>query len=198
MIAFDVNSYSYLIQTGWLDRLKLTPPFIGAARFARSRARAIMPEHIPLVGCYFMQEELGSDGDAAVAEPRFVHKLRLAFSYIIQDNDTEEVEDMLDAGHWAVMCLLHDPHWHTFPTGARLEGVVGGNRTHHFGNLGGNQNETPIAEMRMELEFTHRTSFEPIVSDIFQTFHMETQIVPPYPPDGSRPPITIETELWND
>lgn len=197
-VAVDINSYSYIIQRGWLDRMKLVPPFIAAARFAPSRARAIRPEHIPFVGCYIMHEELGPDGEPGTAEPRFTHKLNLCFSYIIQDNDTDEVEDMLDAGHWAVMHMLHDPQWRIFPGGVRVEGVTGGNRSHHFGNLGANQNETPIAEMRMELNFNYHTSFEPIVTDIFKTFHMETSAVPPYPPDAGVPPIVIETELWGD
>jgi hypothetical protein len=197
-VAPNINSYAHIIQLGMLDRLRLIPPFIGAARYARSRARAIRPEHIPLVGCYFMEEGLSPDGEPAVAEPRFSHRLTLAFSYIIQDNDTEEIEDMLDVGHQAVMNLLHDPQWHHFPEGVRVEGVTGGNRTHHFGNLGGNQNETPIAEMRMELFLSYRTYFEPIISDIFKTFHMETSAVPPYPPDGAVPPIIVETELWDE
>jgi hypothetical protein len=198
-VRTDINSYSHIIQLGMLDRMRLIAPFIGAARFARSRARAIRPEHIPLVGCYLMEEGLGPDGEPAVGEPRFRHRLTLAFSYIIQDNDTDEIEDMLDVGHWAVMGLLHDPNWHHFPAlsdRVRIEGITGGNRSHHFGNLGANQNETPIAEMRMELYLTYCSSFEPYVSDIFETFHMETSRVPPYPPDGSWPPITIETDLW--
>jgi hypothetical protein len=142
-----------------------------------------------------MEEGLSPDGEPQTAEPRFTHKLTLGFSYIIQDNDTDEIEDMLDAGHWAIMRLLHDPEWHTFPGGVRVEGVTGGHRSHHFGNLTGGQNETPIAEMRMELNFSYHTYFEPIVSDIFKTFHMETSPVPPH--DGV-PPIIIETELWND
>jgi hypothetical protein len=197
-VTTDVNSYSHIIQLGMLDRMRLVAPFIGAARYARSRARAIRPEHIPLVGCYIMEEGLSPDGEPAVAEPRFLHRLTLAFSYIIMDNDTDEVEDMLDVGHWAIMGLLHDPEWHHFPQGVRIEAVTGGNRTHHFGNLGSSQNETPIAEMRMELYLTYRSSFEPYVNDIFKTFHMETSQVPPYPPDGGIPPIIIETDLWDN
>ena len=189
------HSYSLLIRNGVLARLKLVPPFDGCAAYGRSRARVIQAEHVPYLGCYMVEENLSPHGDANHAEPRFTHKLVLGFSYIIQNNDADLAEDQLDAGHWSVMKLLHDPKWHTFDyvdEDVRIESITGGSRHHLFGNISP-QNETPIAEMRMEMTFTYETYFDPMISDVFRTMHMKT--VYPWPDDPARQPIITEWVL---
>jgi len=186
-----VQSYSMQIRDGLLSRAKLVPPFTTCAKFGRSVARTIQPEQIPYLGLYFVDEKLSPDGDANHAEPRFLHALKLGFSYLVQNNDSDDAEDILDAAHWSLMKLLHDPAWHTFPSGAKIESIVGGQRSHHFGNIGtGGKNEIPVAEMRMELDIRHRTYFEPIITDMFALMHVTT--VYPYPEDPNRMPIISE------
>jgi len=190
-----VQSYSMLIRDGLLARAKLVPPFTTCAKFGRSVAKVIQPENIPYLGLYFVDEVLSPDGDANHAEPRFLHALKLGFSYLVQNNDPDDAEDILDAAHWSLMKLLHDPKWHTFPSGALIESIVGGKRSHHFGTIGGSggPNETPVAEMRMELDIRHRTFFEPLITDTFNTMHVTT--VYPYPEDPNRQPIISEWVL---
>src|SRR5262245_36026123 len=186
-----VNSYSILIRNGLLARAKIVPPFNTCARYGRSIAKVIKPEHVLYLGIYFVKESMDSDGDSNHAEPRFLHKLRLGFSYLIQNNDPDEAEDIIDAGHWSLMKLLHDPAWHTFPNGVRIESVNSGERTHHYGNISGNgPNETPVAEMRMELEFRYRSYFEPIITDVFETMHVKSSY--PWPEDPARQPVISE------
>src|SRR5262249_41727989 len=91
--------------------------------------------------------------------------------------------------HWSIMKLLHDPAWHTFPSGVRMEAVTTGDCDHIPGNVGRN-NETPTLEMQMTLTLTYRTRFEPIVSDLFALMHFKT--VYPYPEDPNRQPIISE------
>ena len=195
-VAVNVNSEAHLIKLAMLSRLQYIPPFAGqVVRFARSRARAIQPEHVPFIGCYLVEEGLTPDGDPNAAQPRFTNRITLGISYIVQDNDPDEAEELLDRGFQSVMNLLHDPRWQYFPNDQVIvEAITGGNRTHHFGNLGGNQNELPIAEMRMELNFTYRTFYDPLITDIFKVFHMETV---PGPPEPGVKPIITQWDLWD-
>lgn len=198
MSAPDVNSYSILIRDGLLARVQALPFFATVAKFGHSKAKIIQAEHIPYFGCYLIEENLSPDGDANAAEPRFLHRLNLGFSYIIQNIDPDEAEDTLDAGHWAVMNLLTQPDWHTFRDGnavvlAQIEAVTGGHRSHEFGSIGSSQNETPIAEMRMELTYTFRTGFPPVIPDILEHVHVET--VYPWPKDPNRQSVISEIDI---
>jgi hypothetical protein len=169
----NVNSDSYFIRRGWLARLQLIPPFNTAAKVTRTNARPTQVEHIPFLGCYFMTEQGGPDGDPNVAEPRFVNTLKLGFSWIILNNDSDAAEDKLDQAHWAFMKLLHDPAWKDFDNGIRVEAITEFSRDMEFGSMAHN-NETPIAELRMEITLVHRTTFAPIIDDAFDVFHMTT------------------------
>jgi hypothetical protein len=175
----NVNSYSHLIRLSLLERMKLVPPFDTVAAYGRSKARIIQAEHIPFLGVYFLGDTLSSDGDANHAEPRFDVELKLGFSYIVQNNDPELAEDFLDAAYWSFMTMLHDPEWHRFPDGIRIESVTGGIRQPtNYGNIGNNPNETPIAELPMEMTYFYRIYFEPIPTDLFESIHVISQAVP--------------------
>jgi hypothetical protein len=197
-----IHSESLIIKAGILERLKLVPPFnIPGTTYRGSSARAIMPEHVPYLGCYLVDETMGPDGDFNCAEPKFRHQLVLGFSYIIQDNDIDAVDDTLDAAHHSIMKLLHDPKWHKFPvadsaTPIEIEGITGVTRSHHYGNLGPNQNLMPIAELRMQITYVHRTYFLPVITDLFELMHFT--VIYPWPADPARQPIVAEWVLPQD
>ena len=107
--ALNLNSYSYLLRLGILERVKLIPPFNGCAKFASTPARPIQAEHLPYFGSYFLKDELSGDGDENHAEPRFVNNLHVGYSYIIQNNQDEEAAEKLDFAYWSFMKMLHDP-----------------------------------------------------------------------------------------
>lgn len=190
--AVNVNSYGLLIRNGLLERCKLIPPFTSVAKFSRTTAKAIQAEHIPYLGVYYMGETFSEDGSNNLTEPHFLHKLKLGLSYIVQNNDPELAEELADAGHWSIMKLLHDPAWHTFPSGVRIESITGGDCDHVPGSAGRN-NETPTLEMQMTLTATYRTRFEPIVTDVFEQMHFKVSYPYPHDPDNpTRPPIIAE------
>jgi hypothetical protein len=171
-----VHSYSYFIKLRLIERMKLIPPFNTATKFVRSNARPTQPEHIPFVAVYFMEENLSPLGDLNHAEPKFTAHLKLGISYIIQNNNPDVAEDILDAAHWSFMKLLHDPSWSRFVIEGeakpyQIEGISAGSHDRIYGNL---SNETPIAEMRMEMTYVHGFDFEPIPLDLFEIFHMTT------------------------
>lgn len=202
-VAINVNSWSHIIKLGWLERMKVIPPFVSCKKFARSNAKPTQPEHIPFLGVYFIEEALTPDGDMNVANPRFDAELNLGVSYVIRNNDEDAAEDLLDVAYWSFMKLLHDPRWHYFPDATtRIEGVQGGKITRHYGNLAeqgarGQFAETPYAELRMEMTYFHRFGFEPLTPDAFEIYHSTTAIVPPGDPNAVKP-IILELNLPQD
>jgi hypothetical protein len=181
------NSDSYYIRIGWLERLRLIPPFNSAAKVVRTIARPTQIEHIPFLGAYFLDENGGPDGDANAGEPRFVTTLKLGFSWIILDNDPEEAEDKLDVAYWSFMKILHDPAWKDFGNGIRCEAIT----DYALDKIYGNRiNETPVAEMQMQITLTHRIYFDPIIDDAFEVLHSTTEQAGMDPAEV-RPIITI-------
>ena len=193
--AINVNSYSYLLRHGILQRMKMVPPFTGCARFATTPAKIIQAEHLPYLGVYFLRDSLGPDGDANVGEPRFVNSMHIGCSYIIQNNDDEQCAENLDTAYWSFMKLLHDPAWHLFELASehviRIEALPDIVRDENLkGNL---QNGTPIGELTIEATYFYRINFDPIVTDLFEIFHMRT--IYPWPEDPGRQPIITEWVL---
>jgi hypothetical protein len=183
--VLNVNSDSYFIRRFWLERMKIIPPFNAAVKVARTNAKPTQPEHLPFLAGYFLSESAGPLGDPNTGEPRFHLTLKLGFSWIVKNDDPEAAEDKLDEAHWAFMKMLHDPDWHIIVppdpaipnSGIRIESILGFEHERYYGTVGKN-NEMPIAEMRMEMEFFHSSVFDPIISDTFQVFH---STILPYP-----------------
>ena len=190
----DLNSPSYIIANGILGRLKAVPTFQSVRRwsvgpFMRVQSQ-LQADQIPFVGVYLMEETMGPDGDANHAEPRFLHTVKLGFSVIITaPNETVALQN-LDSAHWTIMNLLTNERWAKFPAdGAwnnqepiRIESVTRGARKHVFGNRMIN-NDTPTAELQMDLTVCHRTSFPPIIPDTLNTIHVLVAYPWPYDPN---------------
>lgn len=192
--TLNLNSYSFLLRLAMLERVKLVPPFNGCARFATTPARIIQLEHLPYLGCYFLRDSLGPDGDANAGEPRFTNRLHVGYSYIIQNNNDEQAAENLDTAYWSFMKLLHDPAWHFFtvPGGeVMLESITDIVRDENLkGTL---QNETPVAELTIELTYQYRMGFEPIIDDAFDVFHSTASLAGTDPAEVR--PITILLNL---
>jgi len=193
----SVHSWSNAILLGWCERMKLIPPFDTAAKFVRANARPSQLEHIPFVGVYLLQESM-SDPAYMQGAPDFEAHTKLGFSYIIQNNDVDAAADILDAAHWSLMKMFHYPNWSRFPfphpdDPNRMMEVIGVSDISHDREWGNRINETPIAEMRMEMTFVHAFNFEPVPLDNFEIFHMTTV---PYPADPQEvKPIITEWVL---
>jgi hypothetical protein len=185
-----VQSHSWYIREGILERLKTIPIFSTVKTFARNRGKGpIQNELLPFLACYFVDEPFGPDGDINAGEPGFQHRLKLGFSVILQSNNNDGLEQNLDMAHWAIMNYLTRQDWWRFPMPppyppTMIEGVERGYRKHVFGNAGLN-NETPIGELQMELTFVHRTYFNPLVTDNFLNMHVTVVAGKwPYDPDA--------------
>jgi hypothetical protein len=96
------------------------------------------------------------------------------------------------------MNLLTNPMWHTFPMpspfpAVEIESVTRGSRRHAFGNSGQN-NETPFAELQMDLTIMFRTGFPPVITDTLDTVHVTVAYPWPFDP-GANDPFTIQYDL---
>jgi len=190
----DLNSPSFIIRRGILDRLKQVPTFQNVKRWALTPALRVQAKvednQLPYVGCYHVDESLGPDGDANHTEPRFSHTAVLGFTVIIASVDDDVADQNLDSAFWTILNLLTNPRWSKFPAGGawnkgepiRIEGVTRGSHKKIFGNRATN-NETPVAELQMTLTVTFRTGFDPSPLDDLNRIHVTVAYPWPYDPN---------------
>jgi hypothetical protein len=211
MLNADINSCSFIIRDGLLARLKQVPTFQSVRRWATTPMLRVQSQmdanQIPFVGCYIIDETMGPDGDPNHAEPRFVHTVKLGFSVVITSIDDAVADQNLDSAHWTILRLLEDERWHRFDAdgtfldnvytrqheAVHIESVTRGSRKHVFGNKMIN-NETPLAELQMDLTVVHRTSFPPIIPDTLNRVHVTVAYPWPYDPNLEEP-FTVEYDL---
>jgi hypothetical protein len=202
MLNVDVTSPSYIIRDGILDRLKQVPTFQSVALFSRNQMKGpIQKQDIPYIGCYLIEETMSPDGDANHTEPRFVHDVKLGFSIIVQNNDNDAAQQNLDTAFWTILRLLENPKWANFPASGdwnngediRIEAVTRGRRRFNFGPRHVQQ-ETPVAELEMDLTIRHRTDFPPLITDHLDLLHITVAYPWPYDP-GSGDAFTVVYDL---
>ena len=211
MLNSDIHSCSFIIIDGILQRLKQVPTFQSVKRWSTTpmaRLQVIQQaDQLPYVGCYLLEETMGPDGDPNHAEPRFTHNVRIGFSVVIACNDEETATKNLDSAHWTILRLLENERWHKFdasgnfvnnpytnkPNPIRIESITRGSRKNRYGNSS-NTNETPVAELEMDLTITHRTYFPPIIPDMLDRIHVTVAYPWPYDPNLEEP-FTVVYDL---
>lgn len=202
--VMDVNpgiqSYSFIIRNGILERLKTAPTFSSVKKFAKNRGKGpVQGQDLPFVACYFIEEFWGADGDINAGAPHFTHRVKLGFSVLIQDNNNEVAEQNLDVAHWAIMNYLTRQDWWHFKMpdpwpDVEIEGIERGSRKFVFGNSSLN-NETPVAELQMDMTLVHRTYFPPTVTDDFLRMQLTVAPTWPYDPGAYVPPASYTWEI---
>jgi hypothetical protein len=211
LLNSDINSCSYIICDGILQRLKAVPTFQSVRRWSTTPMLRVQSQieanQLPYVGLYLMEESMLPDGDANHGEPRFHHSVKIGFQVIITSPDDAAAKANLDSAHWTILRLLEYERWHTFPstgdfminpwTGirepVRIEAVTRGSRKERYGNRMIN-NEAPLAELEMDLTLTHRTYFPPIIPDSLGKVHVTVAYPWPYNPELEEP-FTVEYDL---
>jgi hypothetical protein len=168
----------------------MTAQFFQGFTPRKSKALPIMTAQIPCVGVYFVNEDMGPDGDLNAGEIRFTHYLKLGFSVIVVNNDPVACEAKLDQAFWAIMnTLWRDPYLTNLidtraypggvgnPDNTRIEGVSRGTRRHVFGTAG-KDNETPIGEMQYEATVKYSADYAPIITDNLLQIGVRTGVKP--------------------
>jgi hypothetical protein len=185
----EVQSFSFVIRDLFLDRLK-NAPFFSNFFTRKSKQLQIMPNQIPYLGVYFINEDMGPDGDLNAGEIRFTHMLKLGFSVVVVNNDPVACEAKLDEAFWVIMnTLWRDPSLTNFidarpypgrignPDNVRIEGVSRGTRRHVFGNAG-LDNELPYGEMQYEATVKYSADYAPIITDQLLQVSLRTGVKP--------------------
>jgi hypothetical protein len=180
------RSIAFQVRDNALAKLQLQP-FFQTFTFKRSHALKVMPNMMPYCSVYFLSEQLLPDGDYNAGEVRFDTTVRLGFSVMLINNDPDQMEDRLDDCYQYIMNgLLRDPTFiRTKPflpyggpgdqTGYVIEGFLRGQRQHFYGIAGLQNNETPYAELRLELHCNlGAIEYEPYVENMLETVHVET------------------------
>lgn len=181
-----------LVRDNILERVRLLPFFDGF-NFSTNKSMKIQAETIPFCGVYLIQELMTPDGDANAGEVRFRVSTRFGFSVIVQNNDADQAEYTLDDAFMALTALFAD---HTFYDNAtaKIQGFVSGSRQHIFGALG-QDNETPISELRFELVCDLGTlDYPPVVPDDLNVIHIKTQ----YPSGDTQENIDRRQQVENE
>ena len=192
----ETQSYGLVIRDT-LYAKAVTLPFFAGFTSRRCKQLPVVPEALPYLGVYFINEKMTSDGDPNAGEVRFDNEMTVGFSVVIQNNDPVQSELKLDQAFWAIMNGLWRDQYImnlidtrapvgvvTLPDGMVIEGVKGGNRKHVWGNTGLN-NETPIAELSYEANILYSAAFPPVITDDLLLVHVET--VPLH--HGAIPPV---------
>jgi hypothetical protein len=174
------RSYAMLVRDGTIARLRVLPFFASHNfTFRRSRAFQLQPDEFPYCCVYLTGEDLTPDGDADAGEPRARSTVMLNHSIVIKNNDEDRAEDRLDDSYQAIMNgLLTDSTFYNNDQ-FKIQGFIRGKRSHSYGNAGRQDNETPYAEMKLELTYDLGTiTWEPYVPDMLETIHVEAQHPP--------------------
>jgi len=166
------RSYHMLVRDGMFDRVKLMPFFSGF-NFSTKKDVKIQLQSIPFCGVYFLQLFLAPDGDANAGVVRFRTSSRYGFSVIIQNNDSDEAEFILDKAMQSLSGLFSDPTLYNNKQ-FQIQSFAGGLIQHVYGHVG-QENQTPIAELRFELTCDLGViDYPPFVEDDLEVIHLET------------------------
>ena len=167
------RSYPILVRDGIMDRVKAMPYF-SSFHFSTNKSLQIQPQSLPFCGVYLLQELMTPDGDANVGEVRFRTTTRIGFSVIVLNNDADAAEYQLDTAMQVITGgLFADPTLYDNSV-FKIQAFISGSRQHVFGGVG-QDNETPIAELRYELTCDlGAITYPPFEPDDLEIIHVET------------------------
>jgi len=167
-------SYPILLRDQILQRVKVMSFFAGF-NFTSNKALQITINNIPFCGVYLIQETMAPDGEPNTGEIRFRTMARIGFSVIIVNNDSDAAEVTLDKAMQALTNGLFRDQTFYNNSIVKFQGVTSGMRQHVFGAVPGQDNETPIAELRLELTFDLGViDYPPFTEDDLEVIHIQT------------------------
>lgn len=167
------RSYSLLVRDGILDRIKAMP-FFSTFSFGSNTAVPLQQQSLPYCGVYLLQEQMTPDGDANTGEVRFRTTARIGLSVIVKNNDFDAAEIQLDKAYQSLTIgLFSDPSLYNNSV-FKIQAFSNGVRQHVFGNMT-KDNETPIAELRLEISCDLGViTYPPDIIDDLEIIHVTT------------------------
>jgi hypothetical protein len=182
----DTQSFGLVIRDVFYDALD-RDPFFDAYVKRKTRMLAVMPNLLPYLGVYIIDELQQPDGDANAGCIRFTHTLRIGFSVMIALNDQVEAERTIDRAYRRIMNVYRDQYvmnlLDTFnphlgagnPDNTKIESITRGLRRHVFGAASVN-NETPTAELQYDVSAFWRSDWGPVIEDDLEEIAVRTGI----------------------
>ena len=182
----DVQSFAWVIRNVFFDALD-RDPFFDAYVKRKTKMLAIMPNLLPYLGVYIIDETMLPDGDANAGCIRFTHTLRVGFSVMIANNDQVVAEQTLDQAFRRIMNIWGDEYvmnlLDTFnphigagnPDNTKIESITRGTRRHVWGATSLN-NETPVGEMQYDVSAFWRSDWWPVITDTLDEIAVKTGI----------------------
>lgn len=162
-------------------------PFFANYTKRKNKMLQIMPDLLPFLGVYMLDETMTPDGDANAGNIRFSHALRIGFSVMVLNNDEERAEQTIDGAFWTLMNgLWNDAHlnnvFNTLDPATQIqnvnnvmfESITRGTRRHVYGNA--RDNETPVAELQYDVTVFYRSEWEPDITDELLLIDIKTQM----------------------
>lgn len=147
------------------DRLSILD---GYTSFRKAPVPQLQPDALPALSVFISGETLTPDGDDNAGEPHFEASVTIAVSVVRGFDDPSVLSGDIDADVDAIEeGLLCDPTFVTFGPDALLEGVSGIKRRRLYPQSG-KDGETYFAELRLEITFRTRVSFEPDIDAAFE------------------------------
>ena len=139
----------------------------GYNSFRKTPVPQVQPKDLPSLAVYIMSENMVPDGDANAGEPHYVSDVTVAISVIRGFDDPAVLAGSIDEDIDAIETkLLTDPKFVGFGPNALFEAVPRIQRRRLYPNAG-KDGETYFAELRLEMTFQTRCSFEPVIPDNF-------------------------------
>jgi hypothetical protein len=169
-------SQARVIRDGILERLPQLEFFRKFKKFGFTRAYQVQPTDLPYVGVYLLPDTGRADGDWNATAPHFIHHCEIGMSVILPNIEADELENALDAAYDVITIgLLADESFMQMGPLSKynIEGVNHISKTITYGTVG-NQNETPIGELQLNMTFVYRFDYPPEILDDLITVHLET------------------------
>ncbi len=159
------------------------------ANMQRAAAPQRQPSDLPSCAVYIVSETLRPDGDANAGPPSFTADIVIGISVINGFDDPDSLAGKVDTDIDLIeMKLLADSTFVRFGPSALFEGVSQITRRRYYPPKDG---ETYFAELRLEMTFQSRVTFEPIVADNFEMLHITARPIQ----NPAAPPVEIQFDI---
>src|SRR5262245_11907865 len=148
----------------------------------------VQPSDLPMLGIFILRERRSPWSQANHAEPRFRDETTLAFSGSIHA-ETADQNHLYQLEEWMTELdhvLLQNPKFVNL-----MGGVESMDRQSQYAKVG----ETTLFEIRNQWVFATQSYFPPVVTDDFNTVHVETQFPDKAHVESGTPQITRVYDL---
>ena len=183
----ETQSSGYDIRDAFFNLFDADPYFAAYTR-RKNKMLPVQQNLVPYLGVYLVGESMTPDGDANAGCVRFFHIVRIGFSLIVANSDTNVAEMQADQAYWQVMkdaytspyltnVLQRDVYGHNNPENVKIEAIVRGDRRPVMGAMS-SDNETPFVEMQYEAGCSFRSEWYPDITDILEEIDVTTGVKP--------------------